>query len=42
MKGRITQIRQVVNDMETIVAYQIVIETEDLPNIKLGDCEVKQ
>lgn len=40
-KGEIIAINTMTNDYEQR-NYQIVIETQDKPKLRLGECEVKQ
>lgn len=42
MKGEIVSIRQILNDDLTVNCYEIVIEVNKKPNLKLGECEVIQ
>jgi len=42
MKGKITVIKLVRNEQEVPLGYEIIVEFDDKPNLKLGDCEIKQ
>lgn len=42
IKGNITYIKLVRNDLEVILGYEILIETEEPPSIKLGECYITQ
>lgn len=42
MKAEITRINKIVDDYETCRGYIVVIETDERPNLKLGECEIKQ
>ncbi len=42
MKGQIIQISRIIDDNELVRGYTLVIETNELPGLKLGDCEVMQ
>lgn len=42
MKGKIIQIREVLNDDFTINCYEIVIDSQEMPKLKLGRCEIIQ
>lgn len=41
MKGLITLIRRIIDENEIVRGYEIIVETQDLPNLKLGECEIK-
>lgn len=42
MKSQITCIRRIVDENELIRGYELVVETDEMPDLKLGDCEIKQ
>ena len=42
MKGKIALIKEVMNEQEILLGYECVIEFEQKPDLKLGNCEVKQ
>lgn len=41
MKGKIVELKEVFDEVECIIKYQIVIWSNDKPNLRLGECEVK-
>lgn len=41
MKGLITLIRRIIDENEMIRGYEIIVEIENCPDLKLGDCEIK-
>jgi len=42
MKGEIIAIRTLYNDDGTLNCYEIIIDTNNKPNLKIGKCEVSQ
>ena len=42
LKGKITLIRRVRSEQEIPLGYEIAIETDEEPNLKLGECEITQ
>jgi len=42
VKGEIVSIIRMIDDNDNIRGYQIVVETHNSPDFKLGDCEIKQ
>lgn len=41
-KGIITSVQRVIDDNENVRCYVVVVEFNDKPNFKLGNCEIKQ
>ncbi len=39
---KITQIRTIFNDVDIIIGYSIVVDTDNCPNLKLGECKIIQ
>jgi len=42
MEAEITGIRQILNEDFSINSYEIVVDTSERPNLKLGKCIIKQ
>ena len=42
MKGEIIQLNRIIDENELVRGYSIVIETKEIPDLKLGNCEIKQ
>lgn len=42
MKGKIIEIRELYNEDLTINCYELTIHIAEIPDLKLGDCEVNQ
>ena len=42
MKGEIIEISRIIDENEMIRGYLIVVETKDVPNLKLGNCDITQ
>lgn len=42
MKSKITLIKEVKDEHENILGYEMIIECDDQPNLRLGECEIKQ
>lgn len=42
MRGNITLIRRIIGDSEILLSYEIIVEVKELPDLRLGECELKQ
>lgn len=42
MKGEIVSIIRMIDENDNVRGYQIVVETHKSPDLKLGDCDIKQ
>ena len=42
MSGNILEIREIFDEVTFTTKYQIVVWFDELPNIKLGKCEITQ
>jgi len=40
MKGKITQLRRIIDENEAVRGYEIIVEVIEIPDLKLGECEI--
>ena len=40
MKGQITELKKIIDENEVVRGYLIVVEVIEVPDLKLGECEI--
>lgn len=40
MKGEITLIKKIMDDMDNVRGYELIVETKEKPDLKLGEIKI--